>query len=234
MKMKTVIVDDEFPAIQLIRSYCQKIDDIEVVESFTKAEASLYYLQNHTVDLLLLDIQMPLINGIEVLKKLNEKPICIFITANPEYALNAFELEVIDYLLKPVSFKRFEKAIEKAIEYHQYKKTMAKVSEKKFLMVKADYKITKISIDDILWIEGSGEYIKIIAVEKTFLILDSLTNYIENLLPNGFVRIHKSYIMPVSKIVHFSSTTVTHQNQKEFTIGRSYKNDAMKILKKEN
>ncbi len=233
MKMKTVIVDDEFPAVQLIKSYCEKIPELDVVESFTKADAALHYLQNYSVDLLLLDIQMPIINGMEVLKKLHEKPICIFITANPEHALKAFELDVIDYLLKPVSLQRFQKAIEKAVEYQQYKKSVENVAGKKFLLVKADYKITKIMTEDILWIEGSGEYIKIITFEKPFLILDSLANYIKNILPDEFVRIHKSYIIPVSKIIYFSSKTIILQNQKEFTIGRSYKKDVMKMLKKE-
>lgn len=231
MKLKTVVVDDEYPALQLIKLYCKNIDTIEVVESFTKATEAFEYLQNNRVDLLLLDIQMPLMNGIEVLKQLAKKPICIFITANADYAVKAFELDVIDYLVKPVSFERFEKAIEKAVEFYYYKTSIMPIAEKKYLMVKADYKITKINTDDISWIEGSGEYVKIITEDKTILVLDSLTNYMENLLPSGFLRIHKSFILPLSKINSFTSTTITHKNNMEFTIGRSYKDDVMGVLK---
>jgi two-component system, LytTR family, response regulator LytT len=232
MKLKTVIVDDEFPAIELVREYCRRIDNIEVISAFTKAMEAFTFLNENKIDVLLLDIQMPLMSGIEVLKRLPEKPMCIFITANPEYAVKAYELDVIDYLVKPVSFERFKKAIEKATEYFNYKKNDSKaIEDKSFLMIKADYKIAKINTADIHWIEGSGEYVKIVTDEKTTLALDSLNNYIENILPHGFIRIHKSFIIPVSRVSGFTSTSVTLNNNKEFTIGRTYKDDVMKVLR---
>lgn len=232
MKLKTVIVDDEFPAVQLIKEYCRKKDSVEVVSTFTKAMEAFEYLKENKVDVLLLDIQMPLMSGIEVLKRLPEKPMCIFITANPEYAVKAFELDVIDYLVKPVSFERFSKSIEKAVEYYNYKLNESKaLLGKNYLMIKAEYKIIKINTADINWIEGSGEYVKIITDEKTVLALDSLTNYIENVLPSGFIRIHKSFIVPLDKISQFTSTAVTLKNNQEFTIGRTYKEEVMRVLK---
>lgn len=232
MKLKTVIVDDEFPAIQLIRSYCRNMANMEVVSTFTKALEAFEYLKENKIDILLLDIQMPMMSGIEVLKKLPQKPMCIFITANPEYAVKAYELDVIDYLVKPVSFERFKKSVEKATEYYQYKMNDSKaIADKHYLMIKADYKITKIDTADINWIEGSGEYVKIVTAEKTILALDSLTNYIENLLPEGFIRIHKSFIVPLANISAFTSTSVTLKNKMEFTIGRTYKEEVMKVLK---
>ncbi|MBC7934036.1 MAG: response regulator [Rhizobacter sp.] len=179
MKLKTVIVDDEFPAIQLIREYCRDMATIEVVSTFTKALEAFEYLKKNKTDILLLDIQMPMMSGIEVLKRLPQKPMCIFITANPEYAVKAYELDVIDYLVKPVSFERFKKSIEKASEYYHYKMNDSKaIADKRYLMVKADYKIAKIDTADISFIEGSGEYVKIVTAEKTILALDYLNNYI--------------------------------------------------------
>jgi two-component system, LytTR family, response regulator LytT len=232
MKLKTVIVDDEFPAIQLIREYCRKIDKIQLISTFSRSVEAFEYLKENKVDILLLDIQMPLMSGVEVLKKLPEKPMCIFITANPEYAVKAYELDVIDYLVKPVSFERFNKSIEKASEYYQYKMNDSNaIADKHYLMIKADYRITKIATADIDWIEGSGEYVKIVTSEKTILALDSLTNYLENVLPDGFIRVHKSFIIPLAKISQFTSTSVTLTNKKEFTIGRTYKDEVMKVLK---
>lgn len=232
MKLKTVIVDDEFLAIQLIREYCRKIDTVEIAVTFTKSIEAFAYLKENKTDLLLLDIQMPMMSGIEVLNRLPDKPMCIFITANPEYAVKAYELDVIDYLVKPVSVERFKKSIEKAEEYYNYKMNNSKaLGNRSYLMVKADYKIAKINIADIDWIEGSGEYVKIVTKEKALLALDSLTNYMENFLPDGFIRIHKSFIIPLDKISQFTSTTVTLHNKKEFTIGRKYKEEVMKVLK---
>jgi two-component system, LytTR family, response regulator LytT len=232
MKLKTVIVDDEFPAIQLLKEYCGRVASIEVVSTFSKAASALDYLKENKIDLLLLDIQMPMMNGVEVLKQLAEKPICIFITASPEYAVKAFELDVIDYLVKPVSFERFKKAIEKATEYFSYKQNEADATaEKNYLMIKADYKIMKINTADINWIEGSGEYVKIVTEAKIILALDSLTNYMNNMLPEGFLRIHKSFIIPFAKITAFTSTSVMLANKKEFTIGRTYKEEVMKALR---
>ncbi|MBC7935030.1 MAG: response regulator transcription factor, partial [Rhizobacter sp.] len=208
MKLKTVIVDDEFPAIQLIREYCRNMANIEVVSIFTKALEAFEYLKENKIDILLLDIQMPVMSGIDVLKRLPQKPMCIFITANPEYAVKAYELDVIDYLVKPVSFERFKKSVEKASEYYHYKINDSKaIADKRYLMVKADYKIAKIDTADISFIEGSGEYVKIVTAEKTILALDSLTNYIETVLPDGFIRIHKSFIVPLAKISEFTSTS---------------------------
>ncbi len=234
MKLKTVIVDDEFPAIQLIREYCRNVATIEVVSTFTKALEAFEYLKENRTDILLLDVQMPMMSGIDVLKRLPQKPMCIFITANPEYAVKAYELDVIDYLVKPVSFERFKKSVEKASEYYHYKINDSKaIADKRYLMVKADYKIAKIDTADINWIEGSGEYVKIVTTEKTILVLDSLTNYIENVLPDGFIRIHKSFIVPLAKIGAFNSTSVTLKSKMEFTIGRMYKEQVMNTLKKE-
>jgi two-component system, LytTR family, response regulator LytT len=232
MKLKTVIVDDEFPAIQLIKEYCRKIETIEIAASFSKALEAFEYLKENKTDILLLDIQMPLMSGIEVLRRLPEKPMCIFITANPDYAVKAYELDVIDYLVKPVSFERFKKSIDKATEYYSYKLNDLKaIAGKNYLMVKADYKIVKINTAAINWIEGSGEYVKIVTDEKTLLALDSLTNYIEKILPAGFIRIHKSFIIPLDKVSQFTSATVTLSNKKEFTIGRTYKEEVMRVLK---
>jgi two-component system, LytTR family, response regulator LytT len=233
MILNTVIADDEFPAVQLLREYCRRLEGIEVVASFTKSTEAAEYLRQHPADLLLLDIQMPMMNGIEVLQQLPGNPMCIFITANPEFAAKAYELDVIDYLVKPVGFERFSKSIDKATDYFNYKSAgMQDAAGKKHLMVKADYRIVKIATASINWIEGSGEYVKIVTDEKTWLVLDSLTNYIENILPEGFIRIHKSFIVPLAKVQQFSAVSLTLNNKKVFTIGRTYKEEVMRKIGK--
>jgi two-component system, LytTR family, response regulator LytT len=232
MKLKAVIVDDEFPATQLIREHCRKLESLEIVSTFTNAVEAFNYISKSEVQLLFLDVQMPFMSGIELLKRLTEKPMCIFITASPEYAVRAFELDVIDYLVKPVPFDRFKKAVEKAIEFYEYRMNQSRaLTDKRYLMIRADYKIIKINTADIHWIEGSGEYVKIKTDDHTILALDSLTRYIESVLPEGFIRIHKSFIVPLSRIKSFVSTAVTLNDGKEFPIGRTYKEEVIKVLR---
>ena len=147
--------------------------------------------------------------------------LCIFITAEPEHAAKAYELDVIDYLIKPISYKRFEKAITKAKEYSVFKQSKSKNED--YIMFKSDYIINKVSLDDILWIEGFGEYIKIVSRFKTHILLQRLSKFEEDYQHLGFMRIHKSYLILKSHIDTFNSRTVILNNGKELPIGRTYK-----------
>ncbi len=235
MKTRCLIVDDEPLAIKLIESHIQKLENIEVIGSCTNAMAALDLLREKKVDLLFLDIQMPQITGIEFLKTLKKAPKVIITTAYREYALEGYELDVIDYLLKPISFDRFLKAVNKY--YHYSARDMEVVMppsetvhrESSYMDVKENKKTVRIKLKDISYIEGLNEYIGIHAGNKRIVIKNSLTRIEDKLPSDQFIRIHKSFIVQLSRIHAFSSTTVEVDN-KELPIGRSYKNSVHKTL----
>ncbi|MEO7992736.1 MAG: response regulator, partial [Chryseolinea sp.] len=150
MNLSCIIIDDEYLAIKVLEEYSSKIDELSILKTFTDPKEALLFLQQTKVDLLFLDIQMPYLDGFELLKQLPSPPLIIFTTARHDFAVKAFELDVLDYLVKPISSERFEKAVGKADEYLQL--LAGRKSEKKnYIMVRADYQITKISVEDILF-----------------------------------------------------------------------------------
>lgn len=178
----------------------KKIQDIQLLKIFGKPKDAFEYLTSHQVDLLITDIQMPQINGIDLVSNLRPKPLVIFTTANPQYAVQAFELNVIDFLVKPISFERFENAVGRAVRQFQLIHANAASIEGPFITVKADYKDIKVFIHEIIYMEGWGEYIKIITDTDTIITLHSLKK-MEELLPiDLFRRIHKSYIVSLRKV----------------------------------
>ncbi|WP_166919893.1 LytR/AlgR family response regulator transcription factor [Flavobacterium poyangense] len=222
-QLKAIAIDDEYPALELIKTYCSTITGIDLINTFTSPEESITFLHENEIDLLILDINMPNITGIELLQNIKTKPLCIFITAEEQHAAKAFELDVIDYLIKPISFERFEKAITKAKEYYQFKIT--KDSTQDYIMFKSDYIVLKIKLKDIHWIEGFGEYIKIVSRYKSYMVLDRMTKFEETHQHLGFIRIHKSYLILKDHIASYNSRTVLLKNGKELPIGRTYKNN---------
>lgn len=230
MSLTCVIVDDEYLAIKILQEYALKIEGLKVEIAFTRPEEALDYLTSHPIELLFLDIQMPKLNGFELLKKLPAPPMVVFTTARHDYAVQAFDLDVLDYLVKPISFERFEKAVKKAEEYSQFKKlrTQRKDSPQNYLMVKADYRIHKIITEQIEFIEGLSEYVKIHTPEKTFIPLVALKELMDQLPANQFVRIHKSYIVSLAHIASYNHRTLQLKNGKTLPIGRSYKSSFLK------
>ncbi len=230
MSLTCVIVDDEYLAIKILQEYALKMDGLKVEISFTRPQEALDYLSGHSVDLLFLDVQMPKLSGFELLKKLPAPPMVVFTTARHDHAVQAFDLDVLDYLVKPISFERFEKAVKKAEEYSQFKKlrTQRKDSPQNYLMIKADYRIHKIITEQIEFIEGLSEYVKIHTPQRTFIPLIALKELMDQLPANQFVRIHKSYIVPLAHIVSFNHQTVQLKNGKALPIGRSYKSSFLK------
>lgn len=221
--LQTIAVDDEYPALELIKTYCSNLKGINLLNTFNDPENAILFLNQNEVDLLILDINMPNINGIELLKSTKNNSLCIFITAEEQHAAKAFELDVIDYLIKPISFERFEKAITKAKEYYLFKN--AKDTIEDFIMFKSDYIINKIKLNDIHWIEGFGEYLKIVSRYKNHMVLERMTKFEEMHRHLGFIRIHKSYLILKDHIASFNSRTVLLKNGKELPIGRTYKNN---------
>lgn len=222
MKNMTLLaIDDEYPALQTLVEYSQRATEVELIGSFQKAQEALDFALNHHPDVLLLDIQMPRLSGTELLRKLPKGQVCIFFTANPEFALEAYELDVVDYVIKPFTFNRFQKALDKARAYLEFQRQENGHGD--HIMVKADYMMHKIPVADVHWVEGMSEYIKIVTARKTYVVLMRLTEFEEKYKDFGFVRIHKSYIAPLGNVQSYNSQVVKLYQGKELPVGRVYK-----------
>ncbi len=238
MSYTCIAVDDEFPATQVVESFVAKIPDLTLLNTFTKATDALQFLSEVEVDILFLDIQMPDINGIEFSHSLRNKPKIIFTTAYDKYAVEGFNLDAVDYLLKPFSFDRFVKAVNKAVKIISLEKNIGHTKpdesqgQTDFIVIKADYKLHKIKYDDIDYIEGLKAYVSFFVNGKRFITLESLKR-LEELLPdNQFMRIHKSYIIPLTKVKSLDGNML-EIGDKKLPIGKSYKEIVMgKIFKK--
>ncbi|ROI00779.1 LytR/AlgR family response regulator transcription factor [Chryseobacterium daecheongense] len=219
-----VNVDDEYPALQLVRQYCDQIEGIDLLESFQDPGTALDYLAKNRVDLVILDINMPGMNGVELLQQLPYNPLCIFLTLETQYAVRAFELDVVHYLVKPVDFDTFKKAIHKAKDLLQFKNSMHNKNEQEdFIVFKSNYIMNKVFLKDILWIQGFGEYIVLITPFKKYMILDRMSNFEEKFQNFGFIRIHKSYIVLSSHINSYDSNNVYLKGGDKLPLGRTYK-----------
>ena len=226
MNLRCIIVEDEFPATRLLQSFISRMPEVSLVEIFKNAVKVPSFLAENPVELMFLDIQMPFISGTELLKNLKDKPATIFTTANPQYAIEAFELDVLDYLVKPFSFIRFQKAVQKAIEYHTFQQllsTQVGDAPPQYLSIRSDYRTIKIMFDDILYIEGLSEYVKIVTLRKNYVTLIALKDLERQLAAFGFLRVHKSYIVNTSKIHSQGRQQIVLDNDFIVPIGRVYK-----------
>lgn len=238
MSYTCIAVDDEFPATMVIESFVAKIPDLDLLKTFTKASEALRFLSEVEVDILFLDIQMPEINGIEFSQSLRKKPKIIFTTAYDKYAVEGFNLDAVDYLLKPFSYDRFVKAVNKAIKHISLEQNLNNSSTGKaqdqpdFIVIKADYKLHKIKHEDIDYIEGLKAYVSFFVKGKRFITLESLKR-LEDLLPHDkFMRIHKSYIIPFTKVKSLEGNMLEIEGKK-LPIGKSYKEIVLgKVFKK--
>ena len=221
--MTIVGIDDEYPALELIKQYCSRISNVTLQATFQKPEEALQYLQNNKVDLMISDINMPYLNGVELLQKLEHKPLCIFFTLETQYAVKAFELDVVHYLVKPVDFETFEKAIKKASDLLQFRKSIEEQKKEDFIMFKSNYVMHKVFLKDILWVEGLSEYIVLVTALKKYVILERMSNFVKTYESLDFIRIHKSYIVLRSHIKSFSAGSVQLTNDHKLPLGRTYK-----------
>lgn len=239
MKYACIIVEDEPLAAKLIAKHIENIESLEVVASCKDAIEAYEFINKHKIDLIFLDIQMPKLSGIDFLRSLKNPPAIILTTAYKEYAIDAFELDVLDYLLKPISFDRFLKAVDK---FFQSKKlgekeippqTISKQQEKEadFIFIKGDKKHHKTAFSEILYIEAYGEYIKIhLENEETIISKDSMNGFQEKLPVGKFFRCHKSFIVNFEHIHSFTTYAIEIPG-KSIPIGRSYKKEVMQLLK---
>ncbi len=235
MKTRCLIADDEPLARDLIHGYVEKLENFEIVAECGDAMKALKVLREKPVDLMFMDIQMPQITGIEFLKTLKHPPKVIITTAYREYALEGFELDVVDYLLKPITFERFLKAINKYYQMGQDEIQVVpnnnpeKLGVESFIYIKENKKIIKVYLSEIKYIEGLSEYIQLYTDKRKIITKASMTQMEEKLPSEGFLRIHKSYIVSMNKIEAFTANTIEIQG-KELPIGRSFKNAVLNAL----
>ncbi|MCG8411700.1 MAG: LytTR family DNA-binding domain-containing protein [Bacteroidales bacterium] len=230
MKLKCIIVDDEPLSITIIKGYLKKIPFIEVISDFTSALPVLNFLENNSIDLIFLDIEMPELSGIELIKKLNINPRIIFTTANKKYAIESFDLNIDDYILKPVSFERLLKSTNRVYE-NICKEQLLKHKEQAqdFIYLKENKKMVKVYYKNILYLESLKDYVKVVTSCKTVLTKQLLSNFEKKLNPKNFIRIHRSYIVAFDKIDAYSLSGVDI-GKTEIPIGRKYKESVIKIL----
>lgn len=200
-RLKCIAIDDEPLALKLIARYVHQFPELQLMQTFEDAITGAEYLKQGTTDLLFIDINMPDITGIELVRSLEKKPIVIFITAYKNFAYEGFELEALDYILKPIDAKRFAKAVEKAIDYYKYKHDTHQEKYDNSLYVYSEYRMVKINLDDIEYIESMEDYIKVhVRNAKTILTLMPLKKVLEKLPADKFQRIHRSFIVAVGQI----------------------------------
>lgn len=234
-KTKCIVVDDEPLAIEVIENHLSKFEDFEIVAKCNNAVAAFEIIRKKQIDLIFLDIQLPKITGVDFLKSLRHPPKVIFTTAYRDYAIDAFELDVIDYLLKPISFERFLQAINKFYEVSGRDLTIynnhetVSISSEPYTYIKADKKMYKVYLKDIIYIEALKDYAKIICEKKSLVTKFPISAFEEKLPEEQFIRIHRSYIVSVAKIEAFNSTEIDIADR-QLPIGRSYKNQVLKVL----
>lgn len=231
--VKCIIVDDEPLAVQLLKGYVERIPQLELVNTCNNSMEAFEVMHQQSIDLLFLDIEMPGLNGIEFIKGLHLKPHVILTTAFREYAIESYEIAVIDYLLKPFSFTRFFKAVSKLPEFNVEGSTDRKDKEnsrlRSSMYVYSDKKNVKVYFDDIFYIESIKDYVRIHTREGNVISKDTISRYAD-LLPKNFLRIHRSFIVNIEKIDAFTQHDV-EIGAKELPIGVSYKKKVLEFLK---
>src|SRR5690242_3981680 len=235
--IRCLIVDDEPPAREIIRRYVQEIPTLQLMGECANAIQVLTILQQQPIDLLFLDIRMPQLNGTDFIKTLQHPPKVIFTTAFSEYALEGYELDVVDYLMKPIRFDRFLKAVNKAFPLNNASPVLKPVvtgvvEEKKnesFVYFRADRKMVKVMLDDILYIESMKDYIKVHTLQGIIITKQSISS-VEAMLPEKlFVRTHRSFIVSINKIKSFTNELV-EIDKTDIPIGKLFRNGVMKVF----
>ncbi len=229
--MNCIIVDDEQPARALLESYVSKIAEIKLVAVCKNAEEAIEVINKNSVDLIITDIQMPGKSGTDFIKSLEKIPLVIFSTAYRDYAMEGFELDAVDYLLKPYSFERFQKAITKAFSYFELKGKQVPSADLKttYLTIKADHKLYKVQYADIRYIEGMREYVSFYTPTGRITALMSLKFLEQNLPQEIFVRCHKSYIVNKNVVEALDGHNLIVQG-KQIPVGQLYKEDVLKNI----
>lgn len=225
MDINCICIEDEKLARTLLHDYVSKVSFLRDLGQFKNPVDALGILEKEQVDLIFLDIQMPEMTGIEFLKTLQKSPVIIFTTAYTEYAIEGYQFEVADYLLKPFSFDRFLQAVNKAKKMIALQQTYPTHS-KNYLVVKSEHRIFKIDYQDILYIEGLKEYVSIYTKENKRIVTLLALKYLEEILPSDFIRVHKSYIVSFEKIRAMEGNQLAVGDQK-IPVGKNYRNEVL-------
>jgi DNA-binding LytR/AlgR family response regulator len=232
--IKCLIADDEPPAREIIKNYMAEMPVLQLAGECSNAVQVMNFLQQQPVDLLFLDIHMPQLKGNELVKILKNPPKIIFTTAYAEYALEGYELDVIDYLLKPIPFDRFLKAVHKAIQTNGFSTNHAipapvETKQESFVYFRAERKMIKVMLQDILYIESMKDYVKVFTTNSVIITKQSITS-VEAMLPEHlFIRSHRSFIVSLSKIKSFTSELI-EIDKAEIPIGKLFRNAVLKVL----
>lgn len=232
MKLRALIIDDEPLAHKIVLEYVSATPFIEVVGQCYLATEALAFLHEQEVDLLFLDIQMPKIKGLDFLRTLKVKPLVIITSAYEEYALESFELEVCDYLLKPFRFDRFLKAVNRALELKQLKNAPATApippstpAEPEQLFIKSDKRLIQVALEDLYYLESYGNYVKVWLEKEFHLTPRTLSSFEEQLRDTDFHRIHKSYIVNKKQIAYIEGNFLVMKNKQQLPIGKNHRQD---------
>ena len=228
MKITCFAIDDEPPALKIIQEYCSRIPYLQLNALISDPFEAIQKIKHEKPNLLFLDINIPEINGLNIIKNMEYNPLVIFSTAYSRYAVEGFNLDAVDFLLKPYSFERFEKAVLKAKKMIEVSKV--KIKDEDFLIVKIEYQNVNIPIADIIYIEALDNYIKIHTEKKTFITLLNLKAITAKISQNKFVRTHKSFIVSLSHISHFTHDLI-HLGNYSVPIGRTYLQEFLAISK---
>jgi len=219
--MIAIAIDDEPPALSIIERFCSETDYVDLKKTFTNPVEAIRYLKRYPVDLMFIDIQMPGINGMNLYKSLETKPMAIFTTAFSEYALEGFNVDAIDYLLKPYSLDRFKKATQKAYDIF---KALHVNEESHSISLRCNYSLTKVLVDDIQLIESFDDYITVYIPNKEIVVRMTLKNILDLLPEKKFIRVHRSYIIPIEKIENVRNKIISVSGKK-IPIGNKYEKE---------
>lgn len=223
--IKAIAIDDEPLALSVIETFCAELDYIDLQKTFTQPNEALKYLKKFPVDLLFLDIHMPALTGIDFYKSIEQKTMVIFCTAHGQYAVEGFNLNALDYLLKPFDFDRFKVATEKARDYSNLQSNPKEIEH---IFIRADYSLQKIMLQDIMYIEALDDYLKIhLHNQKNIVARMTMKAMIEKLPSNQFIRVHRSFIIAINKVSSIKNKIITINNCR-IPVGNSYESETLK------
>ena len=239
--MRCIAVDDEPLALKIIEDFVQKIPYLELVATLSSAIEAAEFIKREPVDLMFLDINMPHLTGVDFVRMSDKLPLVIFTTAYPDYALTGYELNVVDYLLKPFSFDRFFKAVTKAYDIYKLRQgagdpaipspVAAVPPQPEYIMIRVEYSTVRINIADILFIEGLKDYVKIATEQKNYVTKSSMKNVEEKLPADRFKRVHKSFIVNLDKVQAFENNHLIIGEHK-IPLGSNNRDDFLEFLEK--
>ncbi len=228
-KLSCIIVDDEPVARKILNEFADQIPYLILQGKFENAIKAEAFLKENIIDIMFLDIEMPKVSGLQLLQQMDTKPLVILTTAFPNYALEGYELDIIDYLLKPFAFSRFLKAVQKAKDYYQMKNAAVGTAQPSYIFIKSDKRIEKIELNDILYAESIGNYVSIYTEDKRFITYLTMKSLEAQLPSDNFIKIHQSYLVNGSRINTIEGNEIKI-GDKSLPISRNYKDSIMKVV----